>query len=1311
MEEGNNASYLEYVLGEESYLQSGKCVEDRTFWLDMYDSIPENSSISSDILKGKRTTYIMDDSLMSEIDTYTRQNRITINGFFVGAYLLYAYKKTGNTDQIIGIPLLGRVAKNEREMFGNFTNTMPYRYQINNNLAVNDVMKEVMKDLKKVYLHQRYPYNKLCEDIKLSENKKERLYDVCINYYNTSLPTNMEQISVQNTEFYNGQQEYAMQIILRHWNHVKMQLDFDYQLAVYTEEMISDIYQELMLLIRKIVRYGTRPVKDLNLLEEQEYDSLIYGFNCTDVSYVPEKTWLDLFQECVSKYVDRIALSKGKECISYEELDRRSDIMAHILCGHGIKKGDIVAIIPKYDMASIASIVGIIKIGAVYLPIDEKLPHGRRSNILSESGTEYLVAYENETDFQGNFIKLTEDVWNEAYEEMDKGMPPCEEDMAYIIYTSGSTGTPKGVIITHKNLMNYLQWAKDTYIKRDKEVFPLYSSFSFDFTITSLFLPLICGGEIRLYDNLDGRNVFKYILEDNQSTIVKITPSHIALITDIPVKSSSIHTFILGGENLKTEVCRKLFNHFNRTAEIYNEYGPTEATVGCMIYRFQDVDNEEAVSIGKPISNTQIYMLDKDLQPVPKYALGEIYIGGASVAQGYYKGKKENNARFIKNPFIPDGKMYRTGDLAAFKEDGKLYYYGRNDNELKIRGNRVNLSEIESKIMESKMASDVVVKTVKLGNTEALCAYLLSEQIVPIDKLKTYLREELTDYMVPEFYETLQEFPLTINGKVDADKLPIPSKDTISDKDLTDNEALAQLLKIAEHVLHDSESILPDSNFFLLGGDSIKAIQISSHMFDNGYELSVKNILQNPIFYEMAREVKQKVHITYEQGICKGEVGNLPITEWFFNQKFQQEGQYNQSVLLELKKDVSIETINSCFCYLIKHHDTLRLNYDQEKKGLYYNNQHLKEGQVVKSISLSEDDNEVDMSEITEQLADPLFDLSHDLLIRPYLIRKGKKEYLLIIAHHLIMDAVSIRILLEDLGTLLALPKEKYSLPEKTASYAEFSKSLLQRSQSEKLNKNMWNFEKDELFPYKNKKEEESKTAVLELEMSEKISQYVKKEANDTYNTKPEELQLIALAQAIQDITQEEDIRIQVEGHGRNLIEDINVNRTIGWFTVLYPLSLKVKPESLSKQINDLKTQIRSRKRIGYEFGLLKYYRKEPLKEASTICMNYLGEYTEESSNYFEVKQIFNSSDSSQLNSLPYSIMVNTLIYQRKLKIYITYRCNWIEEDVMKKLAEGFQFHLKRIVEHCINKNGEEITPQQFHMVDLTSEELGNLLL
>ena len=349
------------------------------------------------------------------------------------------------------------------------------------------------------------------------------------------------------------------------------------------------------------------------------------------------------------------------------------------------------------------------------------------------------------------------------------------------------------------------------------------------------------------------------------------------------------------------------------------------------------------------------------------------------------------------------------------------------------------------------------------------------------------------------------------------------------------------------------------------------------------------------------------------------------------------------------------------------------------------------------------------MEMLTKQYIDPLFDIENDLLIRPYFILKGNKRYLLIMTHHLVMDAISLHILLEDIQKLLTLSKESYFLPEKTASYAQFAKSFLKWSQYKGQYIPKWNTEQACLVTHHGKNK--NSVSVLRLEISEKISQYLQQEANDAYHTKPNELQIIALVLALYDITHKESFCIQSESHGRNLLEDLNTNRTIGWFTILYPLCLTVNDLPLKEQIEALRDQIRHREKKCYEFGILKYLREEPLRETDSICFNYLGEYVEKSNEYYAIKQIFNSADRSSLNHLPYTVEVNTVICQKKLKIFIRYRDSEIEEDVVSKMAEGFQSFLEEIVMHCINKKEKVITPEEFSMVDLTDEELDNLFI
>lgn len=1283
LESGEKPSYLDAITKE----QNERYDKMKVYWQEMFTPIPELLT-RSDMrnLRGKRKTYYIDKETRQKLDACIAGSHISYHTFFTCLYLLYSYKKYGREDIVIGNPLLGRTGSTERRIFGNFTNTMPYRYLIDKNQTINEMLAAVSSDLKKSFVNQKYPYNLLYENLNFRENGAQRLYDVCINYYNTVLPKELDGYKIENTEFYNSEQEYALQIIIRHWKDGELQLDFDYQLSRYSERQIDNMYKQMTILMEQMMQSASSQVKDIMLLGETEKQAVIYQYNSTKQEYPKNKTWLDLFLSNVERYPRHIAVSKGLESLTYQELDIKSNQIAQHLFSTGVEAEDIVAAILGHDIDTVAAILAIMKCGAVYLPMDLNTPRNRIREILAESKARYLLVKEYDAEnYDVEVISLchmTHD--NDNLVKINLCTP---SDIAYLLYTSGSSGTPKGVPIHHKNLMNYLCWARNTYITKEREVFALYSSLAFDFTMTSIFLPLISGGEIRLYDGQSVKNIFSAVIRENMATIVKITPSHIPLLTDVPVDKLSIHTFIIGGEDLKRELCGKLYRNFHGDVSIYNEYGPTEATIGCMTYLYQEVDRENSVPIGRPIANTQIYLLDADLQPVPEDTTGEIYIGGDSVSAGYYMLPEETNKRFIDNPYIKDSIIYKTGDLAYRNEAGALVYYGRCGDEMKIRGNRVNLSEITSKIMESTMAENAYVCSVACGDSVQLCAYIIQNSSYDLEQLKEFLKTQLPEYELPQFYVCLREFPLTINGKIDSTKLPAPDFGSNIAESISDGQ-IDVLISAISSVISDRD-ILPKDNFYAIGGDSIKAIQISSRLQEKGYELTVRDILLNPTISSMSALIKIKNEQQYEQGICKGQIKKTPIVSRFFEQHFADEGYYNQSVLLKLKKFVSAKVLNKAFRVLIRHHDALRINYDGYTNQLFYNNRHLACKSIVKSkysLSLRPEI----LNKILNKKLNHRFNLKKDLLIRPYYITNQKDiGYLYITVHHLVIDGVSWRILLEDLAELLEhMDRSDFRLPAKTASCACYAEAYSKYSKAAHFDTSYWYKiceERKDIVPTDVSGKTFGQRKKINFHLDKVYTEMFTGKANEKYHTKPDELLLIALAFALEEMYQFSDMRVDVERHGRDILGDADISRTVGWFTNIFPVHIRMTEEGYIEKIQSVREQIRQTGSRGYEYGILKYIKKQLEDREKNICLNYLGEYVQRPNKYFTLSRILFDNAVSPDNEVDSCFHINAFVMEKCLNIYIFY-IDALEEDYLPhSFSSCYRRHLTDLLEHCVD--------------------------
>lgn len=1286
VEKVSKPSYLEYVRQEEKYLISEECERAGEYWKGR-TVFQENSwhGIGGENTQGKRKTFFINNDMQIKLEEYLKEKHISVHMFFICISLIYEYKKSGREDIIFGIPLLGRSGRVERQTFGTFTNTMPYQYNISQNETVYVMIKRISMDMHHSFRYQKYPYNLLHKAVDQTQKTGEGLYHMCVNYYNTVLSTEIDGLPVINNEFYNGCQDYSLQIIIRHWNESKLQLDFDYQSKEYTDQQIEEMFHIFLVLINQVLENDGIFIKDLLLIDYKERDRLLFECNRTKNEYPHTKSVIDLFCGTSKKYPKRVAVSKGQEYICYKQLNMLSDKAAQSLWEHGIRQGNTVVIIPEYTIASVAVILGIMKCGAVYVPLDTKVPK-ERVEMIAEGVKASLILGNKKLSANVRVFGI-EDMLNSTSVGVKLNCSNAQK-IAYILYTSGSTGMPKGVMVTHRNLVNYLCWAAKTYVKNEKEVFSLFSSFAFDFTVTSLFLPLVTGSEIRLYDCKEHINVLEYILEEGRTTILKVTPSQASLMKGTISKSASLHTIIFGGEELRADICKELMYQYDGNIDIYNEYGPTETTVGCTIYRYREEDEGFSVPIGQPIDNVQVYVLDKDKNPQPINMVGEIYVGGDGVAAGYYDIEDETKKSFIEDTIQRSGTLYKTGDLAFRDCNNNLIYCGRIDRQVKIRGYRVELEEIEKRILYSGLVKQVFVKSINFHEKHSLlCAYIVGMEGKDEPRLKKYLAEILPDYMIPTFFIRLEQFPITENGKLDTSNLPYPVNIYKEKKSFTGKE-YSILVEAVKAVLPES-TISPDKNFYEMGGDSIKAILVSSYLYEKGYNLSSGDILSHPGLFQMIEYMRKRPIGICNQGIVNGFIEKTNVVSWFLNRRFVQAEQYNQSILLEWKQSMPISFLKQVMQQLIKHHDGLRMNLDRTRNKLFYNNKHLIEKEILTVIEVSGE--EISLEEVINENTNSKFDIYNELLFRPYLILAEKKKYIYIIMHHLISDGISMRILLEDLTRLLLQPSDilDLSLPEKTASYQEYAEKYSKQFAVQINSDNMvaQNGVR-KLYRYRDTKTDS-------FVLSEEQTRILCGRANEPYAIKTEELLMATVCITLVRLLGCAKIVVDMERHGRNCVKEVNVNRTIGWFTEINSVVLDIKSTEIYKQLAEIRDQLR--------IGLRKEDKRFCI--GGDIRFNYLGEFKEYKNEVLTLKNNSIDENVGSENQFDYMVDLNAFLWKSRMYIHVRYTSE------VNKFISNMHDVLQEIIKVCEGmRNNRIYTPGDFDLVDLTQEEL-NLLL
>ncbi|MFZ5351498.1 MAG: amino acid adenylation domain-containing protein [Bacillota bacterium] len=1326
--EGKEDSYTEYINQEEKYLLSDKFLKNKAFWNGKFEMLPEEFLLNtSNSICGKRKAFVLSYELSQKIKEFVMQKKCSLNTFFVTLYLLYLNKVNQQEDIIIGTPVLNRSGKKEKNIFGMFTSTMPFRFFIDDNDTVQETLAKVNSELLSCYFNQKYPYDVLFQDLELKKKGINNLFNVCVNYYNTKLNNELNGNSLENVEFYNGNQIYSLQLIFRDWSAAgNLTLDIDYKISDYSDKNIEDMYYRLIHLANQMLDKCSEKNKLISILTGDEIEKVLYRFNATYHDYPRDKSIVQLFEEQAEKKPNRIAVTFDDRSISYEQLREKADKLAKYLLGKGLKNETIVGLYSTHSIEMIIAILGILKAGGAYLPLDPNYPDERLNLIIQDSHIKFMLInceLNNGIIFEGEVIDINKP---EIYEYDATGLETQSnpENLAYIIYTSGSTGRPKGVMIEHRGLTNYVYWANRMYLKGEDEVFALHTSIAFDLTVTSIFTPLISGGKIIIYRGCDNDEeyILYRIIKENKATVVKLTPSHLALIENIDLSKSSIRTIVAGGEVLKTTLARKIYENFNGNVDIFNEYGPTEAVVGCMIHKY-DYHNDTGISvpIGIPAHNVQLYVLDKKMNPVTTNQTGELYISGDGIARGYLNNSSLTAEKFIKNPFMQGARMYRTGDIVRFLDTGKLEYIGRIDEQVKIRGHRIELGEIEKLLLEIEQINDAVLKACKDDNGDAfLCAYIvMKSNLLDID-IKNHLADFLPDYMIPQYFIRMNELPLSQNGKIDKNRLPVintakPVDEAVTfrnDKEEVLGKAVCDVLKL--------KSVSMKQNFYHLGGDSIKAIQISSRLNSWGYKIKVKNILSNPVIEDMALYIEKTQIMAAEQDTCEGQIEAAPIVSWFLSQDYVNPSDYHQHVLLNLVSDIQISNLEKVFDKIILHHDSLRINYNPSTKKLFYNNSHLQRSFKIAIYDMT-DTPYTDQTTAIENRVNNYFDIEKDLLLKVYVFDFGKSgRRLYISAHHLVIDGVSWKIILSDLNSLIlqSMMGHQLELPQKTHSYQKWT---------EILNKYKSNIEVDELKYWQcticsNLEPELNDRAVkgrnknpltVSMQLSQEYTEKLLLKANYSHNTEVKDLLLTSLLKTIRDYEVGEIITVDVEGHGReDMSEEIDVSRTVGWFTSIYPFMIKFDDDNLSRMILKTKEELRGIPNNGVGFGILKYLQKSIQDSTNrSVRFNYLGDFSAESTEANIELLSGGWSNSLNRNDGPaYLVDVNCFIIGTILHFKIALANDCLQQS---GLFDGFPSkyinNLTYIIDYCCSKDTKEFSPSDFDMVNISQQEIESL--
>ena len=1289
----------------EQHNDTDKQQDSKAFWLQQLGgelprlNLPVSTTQSAlSAIVGRKHYFEIDKTMIASLRQLAVELDCTLHSILLTVYRLLLWKYTGQHEVVIGIPVANRNHPDTINMQGMFVNNLPLVNQVDHRSTIAALIASESARLTASMRHHSYPYYTMLEDLKSSHGfEGKQLFDTMFMYQNMIKPAfDNGDVSFEHYLFDPGFSKYALSLELFESGD-QVVGDFEYDTALFTPAAIEAMVEQYQGLLKQCLAYKDRKLSAIHLLTEAQYQEFVHDFNETTSEQTTSLSVGELFEKMVHLYPDRIALQDGDVQYSYTALQTQSNRLASALIARGMDKNELVAVLMDRSAAFVISVLGILKAGGAYVLIDVTLPSSRVEDILSQSDSKKLIVSTesrqrlHDVNFGGKVHVFDELMEVELTSQEISAS--SDNEMAYVLFTSGSTGRPKGVKVGHRSLANYISWAAQTYVQDDKITFPLFTSVSFDLTVTSIFVPLTTGNTIVVYRETDPVLVLEAVLEDNQCDILKLTPSHLNLLQQFTLpEDCKIKRLIVGGEALTADLARSVTEKLNHRVEIFNEYGPTEATVGCMIHLYDTGYPSDRVPIGKPITNSRIYLLDSDLNPVPAGVFGEIFIGGSCLSAGYLGASELTSERFIDNPFVAGERMYRSGDYAVRNFDGVIAYIGRRDSQKKIRGHRVELSEIAHALKSYHAVSDAVVNILEDDHQSLLCAYFIPKkgELVEMADLKAHIATQLPYYMLPSRMMEVAAFPLTQNGKIDLDRLGIP--EPVFDGEEFQDQKEREIATVWQKVLNEP-NIGPTNNFYEMGGDSVKAVQVASALNGMGYEVSTQDVLSNATIRSLAGniQVSRGMNATDNEPLT-GEVALWPIAEWFFTREFVKPGSYNQSIQLQLNETVQLDLINQVFNGLIRHHDALRLNYDSANNRFFFNEAHLAHSFKIREIS----EFDVEVFRTRE------FDLSSDLLLDAGYLITEQGTVLLITMHHLITDGLTWRILLQDLLTFyqqLACNGE-IEAAARTHSFQEYATAMQQ------VNK----YAATEQGTHEEVQVDTSEGPYLLsgvstsfATLSEAETTFLLKDSHEAFGTSPVILQILALTMSLRQFTGQSGCTIEVESHGRDL-ENYNFSRTAGWFTSMSSISFDLLGDDLAALIKAVKEQYKTAINSNFD-------RFRTVSNTMTpIRFNYLGQVGQElSGEFFEIIDEETGLFAHKENHITTLLDVNTLVTDGCLQVKVDFHERLYQQHEIEDLLNGFLKNLTMVLDFIRNQDDIHFTPSDFEDAELDQEELDEL--
>ncbi len=1338
--------YADYAVWQRQWLTGEVLDKQLAYWKAQLEGAPEALILPTDhprpkeqSHRGNERFFKLPDALSRSLTELSRREGTTLFMTLLAAFQILLHRYSGQDDVVVGTPVLNRTRPETEGLIGFFLNTLVLRARIAPELTFQELLAQVRDVCLGAYGHQDIPFERLVSELAPERDmSRSPLFQVTFTLQNAPVESNRlsgVRTGAVNVETTTAKFDLSLGMAS---GPAGMGGSIEYATDLFEAATIERMIGHLLVLLEAVVAAPDQPIATLPWFSDAERQTVLVAFNQTAQAYPSGALLPELFEAQVERSPEATALVFEGATLSYRALDERANRLAHRLQALGVGPDHLVGVCLERSVELVIALLGVLKAGGAYVPIDPSYPRERVDQMLEDSRATVMLS-------QARFVPTlpTGGVTLLALDTLDLGdespsrplSRATPESLAYVLFTSGSTGRPKGAMIPHRAIVNHMRWMNQAFPLGPKDAVLQKTPVSFDASVWEFYAPLMVGARLVLA-RPEGHREPAYLVQaliDHHITVLQLVPSMAELLVQERAleRATSLERLFCGGEALRRSLVDRARERLPGL-EIINLYGPTEVTIDSVAHVSQrDGGSAPMEPIGRPVANIQAYVLDARMAPVPIGVPGELHLAGAGVGRGYLHRPELTAERFLPNPF-GEGLLYRTGDAARWLLDGTLEYLGRVDQQVKIRGFRIELGEIEVVLAGHPAVREcAALAREDIAGEKKLVAYLVfADGASPTaGEIRTFLKEKLPEYMVPSAFVVLPSLPLLASGKVDRRALPAPEGGAglgrvyappRDEAEATLARIWATLLRIPRVGIHD--------NFFEIGGDSILSIQIVARAQQAGLGITPRQIFLHPTIAELAAVANSAEAVSAEQGPIVGAVPLLPIQRRFLALDLVEPQHWNQATMLAAREPLDEALVEEVVAALIAHHDALRLRVTRGEEGFEQVFAPPGESIPFRFVDLGglAESSRREVLEKAAAEAQQSLHLGEGPLVRVILFDLGPElgQRLLIVCHHLAIDGVSWRILLDDLWTGYQQRRrgEPIALPAKTTSFKRWAERLAEHARSEAIEAeaDYWLAEpRRRALPLPVDRSEgenlESSAKTLAVSLGGEETESLLRKVPEVYRTQINDVLLTAYAQATAAWTGSPIALVDLEGHGREeLFGDIDLTRTVGWFTAMYPVVIELAPElGPGAILRSVKEQIRAIPGRGLGYGLLRWMRGDDPRAAELAAMpaaevsfNYLGQVDQALP---EASPLRGARESTGPTHSPrarrgHLLDVNVSVLGGRLVARWTYSENRHDRSTIEALAGGFIEALRALIEHCLSPEAGGASPSDFQEESLTQD-------